>query len=109
MTIRIAALMVSAALAAPMLPATADPSVVHTDAGAVRGTVTSAIRTFHGIPYAAPPRFQPATGLVQSLAPRLDSPRRPKDQAPEAGTAPERIGPVDLGAEHRCGFWSTID
>jgi para-nitrobenzyl esterase len=35
-------------------------------------------------------RFQPANGAVQSLA-------------------PARIGPVDLGAEHRCGFWSTID
>jgi Carboxylesterase family len=80
-------------------------------------------------------RFQPATGAVQSLAPALDSPRRPseagtaldsprrpKDQASEAGTALdsprrpseagtalERIGPVDLGAEHRWGFWSTID
>jgi hypothetical protein len=47
-------------------------------------------------------RFQPAIGAVQSLTPEVDSPRRPKDQAPEAST-------VDLGAEHRCGFWSTID
>ena len=35
-------------------------------------------------------RFQPATGAVQSLAPAT-------------------VGPVDLGAEHRCDFWSTID
>jgi para-nitrobenzyl esterase len=35
-------------------------------------------------------RFQPAIGAVQSLA-------------------PAKVGPVDLGAEHRCGFWSTID
>jgi para-nitrobenzyl esterase len=34
-------------------------------------------------------RFQPANGAVQSLA-------------------PARVGPVDLGAEHRCGFWSTV-
>jgi para-nitrobenzyl esterase len=55
MTIRIAALMVSAALAAPMLPASTNPAVVHTDAGAVRGTVTAKTLTFQGIPYAAPP------------------------------------------------------
>jgi para-nitrobenzyl esterase len=34
-------------------------------------------------------RFQPGNAAVQSLA-------------------PERVGPVDLGGEHRCGFWSKV-
>jgi len=33
----------------------ADPAVVRTDVGAVRGTVADGVRTFQGIPFAAPP------------------------------------------------------
>ncbi|MDG4865850.1 carboxylesterase family protein, partial [Streptomyces sp. T-3] len=33
----------------------ADSPVVRTDKGLVRGTATDAVRTFQGIPYAAPP------------------------------------------------------
>ena len=33
----------------------ADPAVVATDNGAVRGAISSGIRAFRGIPYAAPP------------------------------------------------------
>ncbi|MFS0898871.1 carboxylesterase/lipase family protein [Mycolicibacterium litorale] len=36
-------------------PATADPAVVHTASGALRGTVAPDHRLFAGIPYAAPP------------------------------------------------------
>ncbi|MFD0554345.1 carboxylesterase/lipase family protein [Streptomyces rectiviolaceus] len=74
------------------------PSVVRTDKGAVRGTVTDTVRTFEGIPYAAPPtgerrwastaparRWQgvkdateprsacPQTGLVPPAGPKSDT------------------------------------
>jgi para-nitrobenzyl esterase len=55
MTLRIAALMVSAAMAATGAHLPTDAAVVHTDTGAVRGTVTAEVRTFQGILYAAPP------------------------------------------------------
>ena len=57
------------ALLAPALPAAAvgstaaNPLVVHTDKGAVRGTTSNGVDSFLGIPYAAPPvgslRWQP--------------------------------------------------
>ena len=56
-----------------------DPAVVHTTAGAVRGTVAADHRQFAGIPYAAPPigplRWQPPapappwTGLRDATRP----------------------------------------
>ncbi|MFF8847551.1 carboxylesterase/lipase family protein [Streptomyces sp. NPDC015127] len=35
-----------------------DPSIVRTDRGAVRGTLTDSVRIFQGVPYAAPPTGQ---------------------------------------------------
>lgn len=49
------AIVAVAALALLAPPAAADPAVVHTDKGAVRGTVTDGLRQFQGIPFAAPP------------------------------------------------------
>lgn len=92
-----------AALAAPATAAadardTTGRSVVRTDKGAVRGTVTETVRTFEGIPYAAPPTGErrwaptaparkwhgvkdateprsgcPQTGLVPPAGPESDS------------------------------------
>ena len=55
-------------LAAPTTGASGDDAIVRTDAGRVRGIVTTDSRTFQGIPYAAPP--------VGAL--RWRSPQRPK-------------------------------
>ncbi|MEV4540409.1 carboxylesterase/lipase family protein [Micromonospora echinaurantiaca] len=45
----------TAGAAAPAVAGRGDPAVVGTDQGAVRGTVTAGLRSFQGIPYAAPP------------------------------------------------------
>ena len=56
------------------MPAAAtDPSTVTTPAGVVRGQVTAAMRSFQGIPYAAPPvgplRWKPPTAAAKFSAP----------------------------------------
>ncbi|MGB8944779.1 MAG: carboxylesterase family protein [Streptomyces sp.] len=64
---------------------TAGRSVVRTDKGAVRGTVNDTVRTFEGIPYAAPPtgerRWAPTAparkwqGIKDATAPRSGCPQ----------------------------------
>ncbi|GAA3447919.1 carboxylesterase/lipase family protein [Planomonospora venezuelensis] len=74
-------------------PAQADPAVVRTETGAVRGTVTPGHRTFHGIPYAAagrwesPRRAGPWTGVRDATAPGNMCPQVGSDYAPVASTA----------------------
>jgi para-nitrobenzyl esterase len=72
--------------------------VVHTDAGAVRGTATDDVRTFQGIPYAAPPvgplRWRPPqparpwSGVRDATAPAGPCPQQPNAEAPQ-GTSDE--------------------
>ncbi|MFI7519169.1 carboxylesterase family protein [Micromonospora globbae] len=51
----LAALTATVGVAGPATAAPGRPAVVETDKGAVRGTVAGGLRTFQGIPYAAPP------------------------------------------------------
>ncbi|MET7747341.1 carboxylesterase family protein [Micromonospora sp. NPDC005367] len=51
----LAALTTTVGAAGPTTAAPGRPALVETDKGAVRGTVTGAVRSFQGIPYAAPP------------------------------------------------------
>ncbi|BFO14216.1 hypothetical protein SHKM778_06040 [Streptomyces sp. KM77-8] len=75
----------------PGTPRAADgPSVVGTDKGAVRGTVTDIARVFQGIPYAAPP-----TGRHRWAPPRPPpggtvrwTPPRPAPPAPRRASCP---------------------
>ncbi|GGQ52574.1 carboxylesterase/lipase family protein [Couchioplanes azureus] len=54
-------------------PATAgNPAIVRTDAGLVRGTLHDGYRTFHGIPYAAPPTGDLRWRPPQPVAPWPD-------------------------------------
>ena len=97
-----------------------DPAVVRTDDGPVRGLLAGDHRAYASSPLSpaqrrlsdemvgawtrfahtgnpngegitAWPRFRGARGHVQSLAP-----------------GPGGIHPVDLGREHRCGFWQSL-
>ena len=71
--------------ASVVIPAAADPSVVRTESGAVRGTVGGDHRSFEGIPYAAPPvgdlRWAPPhsaaawTGVRDATRPGADCPQ----------------------------------
>ncbi|WP_242579099.1 carboxylesterase/lipase family protein [Amycolatopsis sp. 195334CR] len=70
--------------------AAGDPAVVRTDAGAVRGTVTEQVRTFQGVPYAAPP--------VGGLRWRAPQPVRPWTGVRDA-TAPGSVCPQDKNPE----------
>lgn len=74
-------------LAAPGCPA-ADDAIVETDTGRVRGVLTDEIRSFQGIPYAAPP-----VGELRWRAPQpasawsgtLDA-TKPGNRCPQVGT-----------------------
>ncbi|MFC8128890.1 carboxylesterase/lipase family protein [Streptomyces sp. NPDC057302] len=93
----IAAALATGAVASLAGPATAaatgaargdsGPSVVRTDKGAVRGTVTDTVRTFEGIPYAAPPtgerRWAP-TAPAKKWRGTKDA-DRPRSACPQAG------------------------
>ena len=63
----------AAALAGPLRPAEADPLVVETESGKLRGTVADGLRLFKGIPYGQAERFRPPgpaarwTGIREAL------------------------------------------
>lgn len=81
----------TSAVAAPGTPRAADgPSVVGTDKGAVRGTVTDIARVFQGIPYAAPPtgrhRWAPPTPAARWHG-ALDA-TAPGSACPQTGLVP---------------------
>ncbi|RJQ81783.1 carboxylesterase family protein [Pseudonocardiaceae bacterium YIM PH 21723] len=88
-----------ALLAAAPVAAAADPAVVRTADGPVRGTVTDTNRTFQGIPFAAPP-----TGENRWRAPQHVTPwESTKDATRPGSVCPQRPitdpnGPQD-GAE----------
>jgi para-nitrobenzyl esterase len=66
-----------------------DPSVVATDKGSVRGTVSGAVRTFLGIPYAAAP-----TGANRFMAPQPAAAWTTTFDATKAGSVcPQAAGP----------------
>ncbi|GAB2761896.1 carboxylesterase/lipase family protein [Amycolatopsis magusensis] len=80
------------------IPAAAagDPAVVRTDAGAVRGTVTEQVRTFEGVPSAAPPvgelrwrapqPVQPWASVRDATAPGSVCPQEQNPEAPQGST-----------------------
>ncbi|MEC3976875.1 carboxylesterase/lipase family protein [Amycolatopsis sp. H20-H5] len=70
------------------------PTVVRTDAGAVRGTVTGELRTFDAIPYAAPP-----VGALRWRPPQPVTPWR----APQDATGPASACPQDANPEAPTG------
>ncbi|AXB46536.1 carboxylesterase/lipase family protein [Amycolatopsis albispora] len=86
------------ALSTVVTPAAAAgaPTVVRTDAGAVRGTVTEQVRTFQGVPYAAPPvgelRWRPPQpvrpwpGVRHATAPGSVCPQEKNPEAPQGST-----------------------
>ncbi|MCY1058210.1 carboxylesterase family protein [Nannocystis sp. SCPEA4] len=80
---------VGAALSLALACSTSDESIVETDAGRVRGTLTDEVRLFQGIPYGAPP-----VGELRWHAPRpasawteLRDATRPGNRCPQVGTA----------------------
>ncbi|MCY0989591.1 carboxylesterase family protein [Nannocystis sp. ILAH1] len=75
--------------ALPLACSTSDESIVETDAGRVRGTLTDEVRLFQGIPYGEPP-----VGELRWQAPRpasawteLRDATRPGNRCPQVGTA----------------------
>src|SRR5881397_4285712 len=81
--------LLGACLAGPAVAHAADPLVVETESGAVRGQLQNGVRRFLGIPYAAPPvgalRWQPAAPPPSWTTPR---------EATRAGAACPQIVPV---------------
>ncbi|QWF78444.1 carboxylesterase/lipase family protein [Amycolatopsis sp. CA-230715] len=73
-----------------------DRTVVRTDAGPVRGKVTDEVRTFEGVPYAAPPTgelrwrsphpVRPWTGVRDATAPASACPQNDNPEAPGGST-----------------------
>ncbi|MFE6160526.1 carboxylesterase/lipase family protein [Streptomyces sp. NPDC056486] len=66
------------------------PSVVRTDKGSVRGTVTDTVRTFEGIPYAAPPtgerRWAPTAPAKKWRG--IKDATEPRSACPQTGLTP---------------------
>jgi para-nitrobenzyl esterase len=74
------ALALLAALIALTAAGSADPTIVQTDKGAVRGTIVNGVRVFMGIPFAAPP-----IGPLRFSAPKPAAPWSGVRDALQAG------------------------
>ncbi|MFJ3728811.1 carboxylesterase/lipase family protein [Streptomyces sp. NPDC090045] len=94
LTASIAGTLTTAAAATSVAADRGDASSVRTDKGLVRGTLTDSVRTFQGIPYAAPPtgdrRWAPPAPAKRWSGVRNAT--EPGSACPQAGTLPP-LGP----------------
>ena len=94
----------------------ADPAVVQTDAGPVRGAVTDDHRLFQAIPYAASTAGelrwpQPVQPYGFGAFHAAEAPYLFPDQPFQAGSTPDQrrlSDQVDDAAEHQLDFWSSM-